>query len=245
MCGSCPSLPFVQNATVEGPATVIGNAGPSTPPFSPSALGQVGIFAGKVFGQTDTARRGFGPVAARFVNLAKQSPSSWSSGACGSPTAGTPASAPDGTMNAGTLTPASGLEGACFYSGALPVNVGDTFLYGGWVRSDHSNGFGRFGAFLVSTNTPGCSFSAWPGGRSGSLAQTSPSSGGAGEWDWVLGRIQVTANGSGSCVFADNGVVYPANPTDYFAPLLIDIPNGTLTANEDCRICRTPSSLSS
>ena len=80
---SCLRPPYVLNSTVAGPAILAGNSAPmgSTSGVltttSPAALGQQGIAGNRVFSQVDGARRGFGPVAARFVNLAKTLPANW------------------------------------------------------------------------------------------------------------------------------------------------------------------------
>ena len=229
---SCLRPPYVLNSTVAGPAILAGNSAPmgSTSGVltttSPAALGQQGIAGNRVFSQVDGARRGFGPVAARFVNLAKTLPANWiTTRGCATPTSITTAD-PSGGSNAGTYSGGSGLLYACFYvNTAITVSAGDAFAFGSWVRSDRANGFQNSVPVEISSNGAAIKFQ-----RGGGMVFAQPGIAGGGEWDWVWALANVTVGGTGTLSFF--GLGGPSHPTDFFAPVLVYIPFGTMTANE-------------
>lgn len=223
----CASTNVVSGASVDGPATLAGNTGTvASSTFTlPTVDGQVGVSNNRLFAQTDSARRGFGPVATRFVNLASQTPSTWSTqfNDCpGTLTAGTPVTAPDGTNNAGTVSIGSGVAIACFASFTQTLSAGDWLIAGAWARSDNANGFRNNAAINVSCNHCGLAMVS---------NYAAPSPGGGGEWDWVWQAAQVQV-GYASDVVTFIGQVSPTQPADFFAPVLLYIPAGTITTNE-------------
>ena len=80
---------------------------------SPESSGQMAFWddsgsngqAGRVSGQQDSARRGFGPVAVPYTNLAKSTPYQWT---VVTGTVATGIAAPDGTANAARLSAPAG-----------------------------------------------------------------------------------------------------------------------------------------
>jgi hypothetical protein len=206
-----------QNTTVDGPATLAGGAGPSDTTVQPGLLGESGIYGGHLVGQTDAARRAFGPAVARWINLARQVTSNWGNRACNAAATTTPITAADGTNNAGRATTT-----ACFYaSGKLKLSVGDWFIAGAWVRSE-TKGFYRGNP--LTFQCLGCQISP-------SAGYMHPPYGGNGEWQWVSGAFQILSLGPPQTIYF-YGSASPKLPTDFFAPVLIRLPAGTVTSNE-------------
>jgi hypothetical protein len=210
-----------QNTSVDGPATLAGAAGPSDVTVQPGSLGQSGVYGGRLAGQTDAARRGFGPVAARWKNLATQTISNWGNKACNAAAVPTPVSAPDGTNNA-----ARAVTTACFYANSKrDLAVGDWFLAGAWVRSE-TKGF--LGGNPLTFQCLGCQISP-------SAGYMHPPYGGSGEWQWVSGAFQVLSVRPPHMV-SFYGSASTNKPTDFFAPVLIRATAGSLTPNEAAEI---------
>jgi hypothetical protein len=207
-----------QNTRVDGPATLAGGAGPHDPGMQPQLYHQAGVYRGHLIGQADDARRGFGPVATRWKNIASQDPTTWANRPCAT-TSVAVAPAPDGTFNAGKAT-----STACFLSGKADFHTGDWIVAGAWVRSETS---GYVRSNPVTFQCMGC--------------QTDPSAGymhadfgGRGEWQWISALFHIIASSSPQVFFYGNAS--PSQPTDFFAPVLIDLPAGTVTANEAAEI---------
>ena len=228
----CGSPAVVHNSTVDGMAHLDGNAGPSNPLVLPNTMAQSGIYKSRLFAQDDTSRRAFGPVVARWPNLASQNPASWGTGSCVGKIVGTPAMAPDGTMGAGQVSTALSSAGPCFYSAHnVQVVAGDTYAFGTWVQSNTANGPSNYSIGMGITGT-GCAnaYSAgyYPAGNGG----LSPSVGGAGEWSWVSGWMGITSGGP-SCTVTMYGHVDPTHTETYYEPVVIDIPaSANIPANE-------------
>ncbi len=208
-----------QNTSVDGPATLAGAAGPSNGTVQPSVYSQAGVYNGHLVGQTDDARRGFGPVAARWTNMASQVVANWGNRACNGATAPISMTAPDGTANAGKAT-----SQACFYSGTPPLGSGDWIIAGAWVRSETS---GFLGGNPLTFQCVRCNMNPSPG-------YMHPELGGKGEWQWVWGVFNILSAKSPQLYFY--GSASSSQPTDFFAPVLIDIPAGTVTPNEAAEI---------
>jgi hypothetical protein len=224
--GNCANGVVAQNTSVDGSAYLGGAAGPSNPLVLPDAMEQSGIYSGRVFAQTDTPRRAFGPVVARYANLANQLPSTWGvKGACQG-VAGIPVQAPDGTMNAGAISIASGSTNSCFYLGKKNLSAGDWIVGGAWARSEKGNGFGRS---PIRFSCTGCTLK---NGASYTQAPFEP--GGGGEWDWVSFVTQ--AESTGVYTLAFNGTADSQHPTDFFAPVLICLPGAAVSSNEAAEI---------
>src|ERR1035438_3547338 len=187
---NCLFSPYVLNSTVAGPAILAGQAGPQFTNNhvypSPIAAGQFGILRGKLFAQTDDARRGFGPVATRFVNLASTLPASWST----APTT-TGVLDPTGGTNAATYTTA----GEAVYSASRTVAVGDTLICGAWVRSHNANGYAT--TYPIKMDASGQRIFTGT-----SYLNALPLGGlGAGNWEWVtaLGPVIAASTTTISC----------------------------------------------
>lgn len=191
---------------------------------SPLAQGKVGFFSGRVVGQQDSARRGFGPVAVRYANLATMPPTTNS----GSGTITTGVSAPDGTTNAATITSTSGTYDAKFYRATITPAVGDWFIAGVWAHAATSNGFraspgpdqvasigitGTNTLTGITTCTP-----AWYGNQ---------------EWAWVWCAAKITASSSnGDFIFNASVTLSPNTATSFYGPTVLRIPSGTISDNE-------------
>lgn len=213
-------------ASVDGQVTNAGSSGPSNPSVLPSVMGQSGIYMGRVFAQDDAARRGFGPVATRFPNLARTLPSSWvnnpAGGICVAPAPITAAPSPDGNMLAGTSTTGAG---PCFSSGPRLLNVGDSLIIAAWARSDNANGFARNSPIQFSCT--GCTLST----GTTYMAQNVSFMPGAGEWTFYKTAATVIKS-TGSNSYAFYGNIDATHPADFFAPVLNIIPAGSIVANE-------------
>jgi hypothetical protein len=220
---NCINPAVVETANVDGPAFLAGSAGPSESEILPDAEGQSGIYGNRVFAQVDTPRRAFGPVAARYKNLANQLPSAWALGGAAHRGGIVPALAPDGTMNAGTIYCPSGNADASFYRGKRALSVGDWIIGGAWARSDKGNGLAHSSAIVLVCGD--CKLS--DGRRSIAPSQ---GIGGNGEWEWVWFATQAETSGTYPLIF--DGVADSTHPTDFFAPILICIPGGTVSRNE-------------
>ncbi|HEV2382721.1 MAG TPA: hypothetical protein VG206_23385 [Terriglobia bacterium] len=205
-----------QDTSVDGPATLAGVAGPSDRTVQPSLYSQAGVYGGHVIGQTDDARRGFGPVAARWPNLAKQVVTNWGNRACNGVTTPVSVTAPDGTASAGKAT-----STACFFSGTAPIGAGDWVIAGAWVRSESS---GFVGGNPLTFQCMGCTMSP-------SAGYMHPTFGERGEWQWVWGLFNILSAPNLPQVYF-YGSASSSLPADFFAPVLIDIPARTVTPNE-------------
>lgn len=221
----------LQDGMVVGAATVFSQSPPglySTTVPSPLSLGQRGIFRGRVVGQTDAARRGFSPVVARFPNLASQSPSKWwTSGKAQI----SDVPAPDGTKNATRVASLGGLSYAQFFVDRnYQPGIGDRILAGVWVRAATANGY--YGGNPVQLICDACSL-AGPGqsGKTSNYAVLQAPWKGDGEWEWLWGAWQVTASPRKGAIML-SGYADPRTATDFFAPVLLEIPAGAISDNE-------------
>ena len=219
----CPSTSaggiVAQETTVDGPATLAGGAGPSDRTVQPSTFSQAGVYNGHLIGQSDDARRGFGPVAARWPNWATQVAANWGKGGCNQASTPIPMRAPDGTDNAGKAT-----STACFFASNPPLATGDWVIAGAWVRSETS---GFLGNTPVTFQCMGCVMSPSGGYIHATL-------GGKGEWQWVWASYNILSAKAPKVYFYGNANA--KMPTDFFAPVLIDIPAGTVAPNEASEI---------
>ena len=223
---NCTNNAVAETTTVDGPTSLGGAAGPFSSLVLPDVMGQTGIYDGRVFAQTDTPRRAFGPVAARYANLATQLPSTWGGRGTCHGTPGLPVQAPDGTLNAGAISSAEGSASACFYDGKMSLSAGDWIIGGVWARSGKGNGFRN--SVPLSLSCISCKLS------NGNSYVGSSVKGGGGEWDWVSFSGQAAQAGNSS--LALNGNADAIHPTDFFAPVLIYIPAGSVSTNEAAEI---------
>jgi hypothetical protein len=207
----------------------------------PAAQGQVGFYGGKVYGQIDQARRDFGPVAVRFTNLAVCCSLH---GSQGSLTTGV--TAPDGTTGAQTITNGTGTQvAAVFYNQNKKVAVGDYIIVGAWGRS-RSGGWSGGGFMGLQFLTAGFRFLPVSGlGTastsqlfSGPVVQGSPCKNGKPPctWIWESGAAKVAAIGTNPANILFHGYGDLNHPTDYYGPVLLYIPVGTIDDNEAAEI---------
>lgn len=194
----------------------------------PSVNGQVGNIAGHLYGQSDVSRRMFSPVAVRSANLATIVPGSWGTSACASCTV-TTVSAPDGTSNAGQVsTVAGGQQFITFYSATTSISVGDVFLIGVWAQSQTNNGFnnGIPAKFVLNDSGFGSGDQCSTGLQSVSMSQYATKG-----WAWysAICTISAAPNSPG---LAFSGIIDSTHTAQFYAPIIIKFPSGTLSTNE-------------
>jgi hypothetical protein len=221
----------VQDALVAGAATVFSQSPPNLYSIlvpSPLRSGQRGIFEGRVVGQMDAARRGFSPVAARFPNLASQLVSKWKTPYSGNLSL-TSVVGPDGTRNAGRVASTTGQSSAQFYVREnYQQRVGDWIVAGVWTRAVTGHGyFNGVAAVQVSLQYATVSGGAGNGGYAVLQAPWK----GDGEWEWVWGAWKVLKSTRPGTMLL-SGMVDENTATDFFAPVLLDIPAGAISDNE-------------
>jgi hypothetical protein len=233
-------------APISGPMiclTACNVAGYSSQVISNLRQGQAGLIPGtnQVAGtapahlegaQVDAARRGFSPVAARFTPLTNTGSTSTSIPANWTTFAGTgtitSVAAPDGTTNAGRITYTSGgtFNAQICCGAAITPAVGDWYIAGVWARAQTANSFTPIQfQWITDTNIH------WASTGSTQVFVNQYIEG-DGEWRWYYTAQQIgaTDGGSGNLLF-----LVSANSThtlDYYAPVVIKIPNGTVSANE-------------
>jgi hypothetical protein len=229
------------NQPIQGPATIIApresNANETQDAIAQHEYGFWGAGAAvpHFAAQIDDSRRGFAPIAVRFAPLFDTLlDSTWNSSAV---TKTTGITAPDGTNNAVEVSLASGSGALTNATAAMTINTGDWVVGGVWAKP-HAVG-GTFGSpaptggvVLVGLNGGPLTSSSetWPSGNTTqvSLKPTNP---GDGHWEWFPFAMKVTAGASGSTVaiylYADS-----AHPIDYYAPIVLRIPAGTISDSE-------------
>jgi hypothetical protein len=217
------------SARVSGSVYLVGPAGSVL--SNPLSQQQDGTVNGRVVGQHDSARRGFGPVGVRFTNLASL-PSSGSGITTG-------ITAPDGTSNAITYSPSSSTS-TNFYSSTITPSVGDWFVGGLWLKANTKNGFsaGNHVAFIQATNSILAGRYAG-GGR----AYCQPNWTGNQEWMWVYCIGQVATAARGALQLSVQGD--STHSVSVYGPVLMRIPRGTVANNEAWEIAQNLQSYSS
>jgi hypothetical protein len=223
-CSGANAIQVQNVGSVDGPATILGAAGPSDSTQSPLIQGQQGISGGYLFGQTDAARRNFGPSATWTPNLASQvSPWNATSGVTF-----TSVAAPDGTMKAAqATTPKTGQNAVNFIAETKNIFVGDILICGVWVRSvAAAGGFQNGGSNPLFCNLSFVAYTnAWRIGNG--AAQKSN-----GEWDWVWTAFKVGSISSSNAQLNFDVVLDNNHPVQVYAPVLVYIPAGTVSDNE-------------
>jgi hypothetical protein len=231
----------VNGGTVDGPATIIGDASPSTSGENPLLENQTGFVNNGVIADTNIARRGFSPVTARFTNLAS-SVGVWGHPnvtleSCynGSLSAPNCIAAPDGTSNGwNASTSTSGTQSVRFYSTTHAVSVGDIIIGGAWVQlSASASGYAGDRASPMLLNFSGVTTTyQW------SVHHGEPWAAG-GEWDWVwdIRKINSTSAASGQLQLSAN--LSSAVPINIYSPVLIYLPAGTVNDNEAVELAQT------
>jgi hypothetical protein len=228
---------------VAGPATVqsISPTFLSHTSISPRRNGNVGTFGGRSNADTDAARRLFSPVAVRFANLAATNAASWTffDGA-GSITSSV--ADPTGGTAAGRVTSSSKQSHVQFYSnGSVPYGAADYWIYGTWVRSQTGNGYSNNATPLrFSLNGKGYAKGGLCYGVGGPGTPSTASGGsviapaymGDGQWEFVSGICKMQVSPSGSYDVNLVGTVDATHVAEFYGPVLLHIPSGTISDNE-------------
>jgi hypothetical protein len=217
---------------VVGPATVMGqypNAVANTAQ-SPASMGQVGFFDGYVVGQTDVARRNFGPVAIRFPNIAAQIPSSWVLDHDVTVVSGIPA--PDGTNGAGQANVAVPVQESVnfFANNQTSIAVGDYFIGGAWLRSLSATGGYSGGSATTAIFLNLNQGNAVSGETQGAISS------GENEWTWQWLIYKLTTVGTPIPYITFGSYCDLTHPIQAYAPVLMHIPAGTISDNEAYQI---------
>ena len=194
--GSAPAVNMLvegasgqNNYNVAGHATVLNTSYKSNTQ-SPESGGQMAFWddsgssgqAGRVSGQQDSARRGFGPVAVPYTNLAKSLPCQWT---VVTGTVATGIAAPDGTANAARLSAPRGFCDVRPYQNPnFSARQGDWFIGGVWARADTPTHWGTTQKLLSIGLQSGTFTQGGVGGYAPLI--------GDGEWEWIAisGRSQ-------------------------------------------------------
>jgi hypothetical protein len=218
---------------VEGPVTIIGEQYSNAATIYPSKYGQVGFAMGRVFGQVDDARRQFAFTSPRFAQTTDGTrtslPSSWHI------VAGiteTNATGPDGSTNAGDFTTTnSGTQGVQFFNKSLSVSAGDYLIFGAWARSVGANGFAGGSPFSWAGSCSLNEISGLSGAATLNFGLDMP---GDGQWEWASHVYKVASTGSCSVIW--QGDIGSSNETQFFGPVTLWIPTGTISDNEAAEI---------
>jgi hypothetical protein len=252
--GNWPDLVLVNRiaAFVRGRMTVLG--GTTVGPYQSTYLRQqqYGLRQGQITATgIDVARRGFSPIASLRTNIANTNPSGWTfTNGTGTITSGF--TAPDGTNGAGRVVGLTGVPNTvmAFYTSTTALNLGDIYIYGVWVRSATKNGYATggppiefifnnagFGAGDFCVTNPGTA--PGPGIVLGNLAGSNQ---GDGQWQWYSGVCKVASNPTSP------GTVFGAfldstHSADFYAPVVMLFPAGTISDNESFEIANNLSSF--
>ena len=217
-----------ENTDFQGPFTLLGGNNPSQYSLNPLLQGTQGTFNGYLLSQTNAARRGFGPVAARFTNLI----SAINPIPCvGATLTCIALAAPDGTNNALSVTTSNSVATETLYDhSSITTSVGDIFICAGWFKSLSPPGF-----FAAQNNLGYCTL------NTGTTVYTSfniiqhgiiPDVNTQGEWVWSY-QIQKVSYISASTLRLQYLVgMGSAHGVGIFAPVAIHIPVGTISDNE-------------
>jgi hypothetical protein len=216
------------NGGVEGPATVFNlyPAGRGEETKTLAGKRQVGIADGRIAGRHDAARRVFSPGVAQAANLAPQDVSTWAAKSGeGTVTVTTGKRAPDGSTRAAELSTASGNSSKEIYRAAKTYAVGDWLIAGVWLRGVNT-ATGPWAALVAAVGV--AVTLDLTGGNAFTLG--SPIKG-DGEWEWISHAAKITSgSGVGELVLALK--CQPTQPTEYYAPILLHIPTGTISDSD-------------
>jgi hypothetical protein len=205
---------------------------------SPFRAGQYGVYGSRIAANSDSSRREFSPVAVRYPNQALPT-ASWSwNGTAGTFTPGQ--TAPDGTTNAVLITsPGSTTSAVLGITGSASPAIGETFVWGIWAKAPSGqsilgqinfflNGFGTGAGWSCASRSQGSL-----GVQQTSNIVSSPGIQGDGEWQFYSGVCKVyTAGGSATVRILQVQVTSAISPITVYAPVILDIPTGTISDNE-------------
>jgi hypothetical protein len=226
-----PSTIVVSNAyagglsNVSGPMTVLGQYVPNLNGLlkSPLREGQIGFFHNRVVGETDAARRQFGPTAVRYENLANVSSSKWLFNIQDRAALKLEQEAPDGTRGAATASESNGPQNEIvFYRANQRVSPGDYFIAGVWTRA-RSGYFGGLANFSLQITGPGV--------RTVGFTQPAPYVG-DGEWEWLFSIQKIDCQETVSAAVSMGSSFGPNKPITAYGPVLLHIPGGSISDNE-------------
>jgi hypothetical protein len=226
-----PSAIVVSNASAggsinaAGPMTLLGQYIPNlnAVEVSPLREGQIGFFHNRIVGSTDAARRLFGPVAVRYLNLAQVDPSTWDLSRRTGAKIETGVTAPDGTRGAGTASQVDGPQNSMvYYRGQQKTAIGDYFVAGVWVKAKNGylGGLSNFNLKLVGG-----------GSHTTGFTQAAPYRG-DGEWEWLFSVKKVIDLKASSLDVSIDSSFGVGHPITAYAPVLIHVPVGTISDNE-------------
>jgi hypothetical protein len=222
-----------QNINVVGPATVLSQYRNNFVNLSESPLrqGQTGFFNGHVVGQDDNIGRSFSPTTVRYPNLASTSPLNWTV-LSGTATI-TEVTDMTGKANAGHIVYGSGGQPgtAMYYAANTPVVIGDSWMFSAWIRSATANGYSGNTPIEFLLNANGYGTGDYCNGSTTSIIVTNGLQTGDGNWERVWGICNVTANPTNAGI-ALVAYVDSTHTLEVFAPTLIHVTNGTVSANE-------------
>ncbi len=227
---------------VIGPATILSEypANAQNETEIPYAQQQQGIIDGRLFAQSDSARRLFSPVASPFTNLATQLASTWTQ----SGVSVSDVLAPDGTDNAGEATNTNTYQGsAAFYNSNLSLSNGDYLIGGAWVRNPNgSGGYAGGSALELSVQCSGVVLNPLTPQSGQYIGQGYIQTGASGEWEWwsFAYRVSGLSASPSSCYSPFTGAVAAnGGKMTFFAPVLYHVAAGTITDSEASYIAMT------
>jgi hypothetical protein len=222
-----------------GPMTLLGNAPANQNGLvvTPDRQHVTGFMGGHVLGQVNAARRGFGPTAVPFLNLAATSPATWTFNGNGVITTGI--TAPDGTTGAGECSSTLGTANCFFYNTNQTYAVGDIIIVGVWAQARTALGFSGSQTVVFTTPfcaSPTCIYNDISGTvGSGFIQQYILGDANAGapsaEWEfyWKVYKVAATGGVEQTQFAAVTDATHPAN---YYAPMLLHIPANAISDNE-------------
>jgi hypothetical protein len=195
---------------------------------TPFRTGARGVVYGTLAGQADDARRGFGPVATRFPNLAPFSGWTLNTGNGGKVTTTTGVADPTGTHNAVeySLTGGHGPDNVNLYSNpSASISVGDYFIYGVWTEAVKGSGYANGNQNALQFHFSGT------GDLVNTYVSTPPRGSVDGQWNWSWGISRVT-EATGPAQITLFSSFDSTHSIAVYAPVLIHVPAGTISDNE-------------
>jgi len=202
---------------------------------SPIANGQVGTYNGVLVGAEDASRRNFPASSVRFPNLAYTNPYQWStngtSGYVSGGTLTTGVLAPDGTNGAATWSSSNGFIGFWFQSSDIPT-PNDWYVGGVWARSTTGNGFssGEATKFEIGALATPSTGDYCYGGNT--VVYSNAYMVGDGQWFWMTFACKIWSGATSTTLAFWGGGNDSTHTVQFYAPILVRIPAGTLSDNE-------------
>jgi len=210
---------------------------------SPLEMHEAGTISGVSFGQSDAARRLFGPVAVLAPNLASTYPGNWSA-LFGSGTVVGGQLAPDGTHNAGLISWSKGGEYAIGYYRAspAPVVVGDYYVFGAWTQSATGNGYFRSSPLQFTLTNDG--YGAGDTCTPQSTQHTETAYLGQKKWDWTWGVCEISTSAAPAGI-ALSSSVDATHSIAVYGPVVMRLPKLVYTRDEAWNVAANLASFDS